>query len=102
MADSTYETSVERHDPPFGDEERCRALMSEFCTRVAPSRFGLWQVLPGWTDARMVGWGYADADEAILDLPGQLHRTSRAALEHTLELLGLCAIWIDPEPTINP
>lgn len=86
-------------DPPFGDEARCRAFMGDIGARLAPSRVALWQVLPGSVDARLVGWGYVDSTEAVLDLPGALHRLSLSSLDDRLVQMGLHPIWADPEPT---
>ncbi|MGA8115697.1 MAG: hypothetical protein WCA46_18715 [Actinocatenispora sp.] len=91
-------TVFDQGDPPFGDEARCREYMAEIGTRFAPRRVALWQVLPDWADARLVGWGYADETEAVLDLPGSVHRLNRASLDDRLTHLGLCPIWMDPEP----
>jgi hypothetical protein len=98
MTDSTNETLPMMDDLPFGDEARCLALMQEVSDTMAPRRFGLWHVLPDWDDAELVGWGYSDGEEAVLDLPRQVHRLRHRDLPHHLRVLHLHPIWVDREP----
>jgi hypothetical protein len=89
---------VVRLDLPFGDEGRMRAIMREMSDELAPRRFALWEVAPGWADARLVGWGYSDGEDTTLRLPREYHSTTLARLPARLRRLRLEPVWVDPEP----
>lgn len=102
-----YETAQEDCDtvaasglPPLGEAEFME-LLDELCVNFAPRRFALGEIFGDYDDGRVLAWGMAFEDRALLcsddGRPIGVFPSAERALTRLSGSVNLRLVWIDPD-----